>query len=241
MSLGSATPSEIRVAALLLGAATLYLVRHFPLGAPAWRQRLSEQSALGWAPDARALLMSRWSSGAVLGLGGLLLCSCTGGDAQDVGLGSASISFSLAWAIGVWVLLLPLLLSSARRPAILSRYPEIRGPLVSRSLIRHSALSWIGFLWGYELLFRGVLLLALVAELGPVSALAISTSMYALAHLEKPAAEAFSCLLMGLVFGAMTLSTGAIWSAWLCHVLICLTTESATGRSHPDIRWGEGS
>ena len=70
-----------------------------------------------------------------------------------------------------------------------------------------------------EACFRGVLLFGLVPRLSPLTAAAISTLPYGLAHLDKPAAEALGSIPVGFALAALALWTRSIWYGLVLHLL----------------------
>ena len=146
---------------------------------------------------------------------------------------------TLAVSTGVFVVVLPVLYLSARKPAVWAMYPEIRARRQTRRLVRQSWIAWAVYLWGYELIFRGLLLFILVAHWGVWPALALTTALYAMAHLDKLPDETAATLPMGLVFGATALLTGGMWAPWILHTLIAGVTEWFAARAHPDMVCGD--
>jgi membrane protease YdiL (CAAX protease family) len=71
---------------------------------------------------------------------------------------------------------------------------------------------------GEELVTRGVLLPALVAPLGPATAVVVSALLFASIHLD-PYRFVFT-LVIGLVLGTVRLRTGSLWSPVVAHVTL---------------------
>ncbi len=137
---------------------------------------------------------------------------------------------------------LPIVALAARGAEVQALQPEIRDARVPRRTVAASAAAWGVFLLGYEYVFRGALLFFLVVEIGVWPALTVTSVLYMLVHLPKPApGETFLSLGMGFVFGLAALWTGSFVVAWLLHWAIAVTTENVAGRLNPGIGWGDAA
>jgi membrane protease YdiL (CAAX protease family) len=133
----------------------------------------------------------------------------------------------------VSVISLAMVARSARTPAMRERYPEARLARWTTGARAAEALGWLVYLYGYELLFRGVLLYPLVATMPVVIALAVHSSIYALAHLDKPLLEILGTLPMGFVFGWLAIETGSVLPGAALHATIALTNSYLCSRPSP--------
>ncbi len=66
-----------------------------------------------------------------------------------------------------------------------------------------------------ELLDRGYLQRRLIARWGPLVAIAISSIIFGIAHLDPQ--HAFGTALLGVWFGVVAWRTGAVWPSMVCH------------------------
>ena len=137
--------------------------------------------------------------------------------------------------LGPAALLGPILWRASKSPATWRDTPRLRVPHWTPALVRTNAFGWVVYLAGYELLFRGVLVLGLSHVLGPWPALAAGTGLYVLQHLPRGPGECLGSLPMGIVFGLMTLDTGSVQSAWLLHVFIAVGAEAMVIRNNPSL------
>lgn len=227
-------PDDLRLLALLLVPTAAYLVMYYGLS--------PTRLARGTSPDeaARAVLLSKAGGGVVLGLGAALAALLAGHGVLELAAPAPRPVVSVLWIAGGAAVFVPIVGMSARKPPIWSRYPEIRRDPFDAETARRSAAAWALYLLGYEYMFRGVLLFGLAARFGVWAALAITTALYVVVHLPKMASETASCLAMGLVFGAMSISTGSFVAAWLLHVLIALTSETVAAALDPGRRaWSD--
>lgn len=140
------------------------------------------------------------------------------------------------WTFGLSALLIFMTARSTRHPDSLAQYPEIRTLRWSRSLLLWSALSWMGYLLAYELMFRGFLLFSCARAFGAWPAIVINTAIYALVHVPKSAKEGIGAIPLGLLLCVITLQTQTIWVALLVHWVLSLANEWFSLYYHPEIK-----
>jgi membrane protease YdiL (CAAX protease family) len=143
---------------------------------------------------------------------------------------------TLYWIIGLSVLIVPLVYFSAKQPKNLVNYPQIRSSIWTKKLMFYNALGWAAYLFGYELLFRGVLLFPLADSLGVWPAIAINIALYSATHIPKGLDETIGAAPLGLVLCLLTLHTGTIWIAFIVHVIMAWTNSFTALKHHPDMR-----
>lgn len=154
----------------------------------------------------------------------------------DYGVRPAFSLPALASIIGLSGLILLLVSRATRNPDSLAQYPEIRRPIWSRRLLVWSALSWLGYLLAYELMFRGFLLFSCARAFGAGPAIVINTAIYCLVHVPKNLREGIGAIPLGLVLCLITLQTGSIWTAVIVHWVMGLANEWFSLRYHPEMR-----
>lgn len=234
-SLDGYTPSdgEVRVLVLIGATTILYLAYHLGI------RRSFVARLLPGPPDEDALRTRvsffRKGLGTVLlgvvpaiGIaaawpGGLSRCGLT--------LDEAPRSLALA-ALFIALSALPIL-SQAKKPSYRLHYPEVRMPFTPR-IATWNALAWIAFLIAYELFFRGILVLGLAAELGPLPALAISLMAYVFVHLDRYVGETLGTLVSGTVFSLVALDTGSLLMPIVAHLGVALLSDHLAARPLPE-------
>ncbi|MEZ4450219.1 MAG: NAD(P)H-binding protein [Nannocystaceae bacterium] len=104
--------------------------------------------------------------------------------------------------------------------------PAIAGPLADVYALAAAAPgSWtlpllVLTIVGEEVVWRGAILLPLAAKIGPWSAVVIAALLYAAAHaLAGPPLLAGAALGAGLFWGWLTLRSGSLFAAIVCHLL----------------------
>ncbi len=147
-----------------------------------------------------------------------------------LGLTLTHLDVSLLWTALPYAALLPILWSQSRKPSFQRLYPEVRRPFDGRTRTLN-ALAWLTYLIGYELFFRGLLVLALAPLIGPWPAVMASLMGYVFAHLHKYPGEAVGSLFTGLGFSIVALETGSLVQPFVLHVLLALTTDELTSRA----------
>jgi membrane protease YdiL (CAAX protease family) len=143
----------------------------------------------------------------------------------DYGL---SISFTidtLYLTTGIGTLLVILNALAAKKSNNLKNYPQIQTKRWTKKLLLLSAIGWTGYIFSYELLFRGILLSESMAVFGVESAIAINILLYALVHIPKGFNETIGSILFGITLCIITIYTGTIWVAFFTHTLLALSNE----------------
>ncbi|MBK7817530.1 MAG: CPBP family intramembrane metalloprotease [Sphingobacteriaceae bacterium] len=124
-----------------------------------------------------------------------------------------------------------------KKEANLVNYPQIRAKIWTRKTVIIAALGWALYLFGYEFLFRGILLFPLVETLGVWPAIAINIALYSATHIPKGLHETIGAAPLGLVLCILTLLSGTIWIAFLVHVVMAWTNCFTALKFHPDMRF----
>jgi membrane protease YdiL (CAAX protease family) len=221
-------------------ATVVYLGYRYGLQAERCRRRLAGRMAPA-ALEITAVVRQRVLGGLLLGLP--LIATIVlglGHSPGRYGLGTPDWASTMAWVAGMAVILVPILRVAARQPHHWQTYPQMRLARWDRRRWWTNTLSWLVYLLGYECLFRGVLLSWLVAELGTWPGILTMNALYAFAHVDKDAGEAWGSAVMGVLFAVMTLQTGAIWAAVAVHWLIAAGSESFAIRANPALRGHDG-
>ena len=99
-----------------------------------------------------------------------------------------------------------------------------------------NALGWAAYLFGYEILFRGILLFPLVAEFGVWPAIAVNIALYSSTHIPKGLDETIGAIPLGIVLCVLTLLTGTIWIAFFVHLAMALTNSFTALKHHPEMK-----
>lgn len=137
--------------------------------------------------------------------------------------------------MGLSALVVPLAAFSAKKPKNLSNYPQIRAKIWDVKTFRLNLLGWAIYLFGYELLFRGVLLFPLVEAYGVWLAIAVNVALYSATHIPKGLDETIGAAILGFILCLFTLMAGNIWIAFIVHVAMAWTNSLTALKHHPEI------
>jgi membrane protease YdiL (CAAX protease family) len=140
-----------------------------------------------------------------------------------LGLGDRARTFrSFALLAPMFVLVAWL---SSDDAAILQKFPINRAAGQSPAMFGLHAVTYLTFYLGWEFFFRGFLLFGLRGTLGAVNAVLIQTLASSLLHIGSPASETFGAILAGLLWGALALRTGSLWSGLGQHFLLGISLD----------------
>jgi membrane protease YdiL (CAAX protease family) len=220
------TPDQA-AAAFVLGLATLaWMAYHFAIS-PAFVRRLHPDATTADALST-ATAWHRKLIGGPLFAATALAC----GVAFDLPLGLThdELGTSLLWTVGALLVVAPIVWLQAKKPSFRSHYPEVRTPFTNHTRLTNAA-AWLAFLFGYELFFRGLLVLGLASLIGPLPALAASMVAYVITHLHKYPGEAFGSIATGLLFAGVALETGSLVMPVALHTLIAVTSDELAARA----------
>jgi membrane protease YdiL (CAAX protease family) len=148
--------------------------------------------------------------------------------------------YSLAWIVGLSVLVIPLVHFSAKKAKNLVNYPQVRSKVWTRKMVIKNATGWFLYLFGYEFLFRGVLLIPLVHPefgIGIWAAIAVNIALYSATHIPKGLDETIGAIPLGLVLCLLTLASGTIWIAFIVHVAMAWTNFFTALKFNPETNY----
>jgi membrane protease YdiL (CAAX protease family) len=157
----------------------------------------------------------------------------------DYGLGfiRSTALYTIAWTLGLSAVVMTLAYISAKKPKNLVNYPMIRARIWTRHTVLINAIGWAMYLFGYEFLFRGILLFPLVDQLGVWPAIAVNIALYSATHIPKGLDETIGAMPLGLVLCLLTLESGTIWIAFLVHLAMAWTNCFTALKFHPDMHY----
>jgi len=135
--------------------------------------------------------------------------------ALGLGLGDkrTTIIFAL---IGIPIMILLAYLSS-RNPAFRAEYPLAKALIQNQSGFSIYLMMYGLYYIGWEIFFRGFMLLGLKDSLGDVNSILIQTIPSCLMHIGKPDAEIFASIAAGLIFGWAVIKCRSIWPVFFSH------------------------
>jgi len=147
-------------------------------------------------------------------------------------LDGLGISFSWNGKVTQWVLIgivVTFILGwmNAKKDAGLESYPEMRVRFWTRYIFTLSTLSWIGYIFAYELLYRGLLFHSFLQVFPNNLPLAITatTSLYVLTHYWKLNRVTTSSFVWGVLACWMVYKLESMWPVIIIHLFNCLWIE----------------
>lgn len=150
-----------------------------------------------------------------------------------------TLLFNLVLCIVLAAILIPLASFSAKKPKNLVNYPQIRARNWDATTFRLNLIGWAIYLFGYELLFRGILLFPLVEAYGIWLAIAVNVALYSATHIPKGLDETIGAAPLGFLLCILTLMAGNIWIAFVVHVIMAWTNSLTALKHHPQIHYNK--
>jgi membrane protease YdiL (CAAX protease family) len=133
----------------------------------------------------------------------------------------------LLWTVGACAVLAVILFFLARTPAMQAYYQAKARDNTVGYLIYITAVD----LWGWEFIWRGLLLFGMARILGPGPAIFLQAVPFAFMHLGKPEVETLTTIFGGAGFAFIAWRTGSFVYPFLIHWFIAsFTMLVATGR-----------
>jgi uncharacterized protein len=114
----------------------------------------------------------------------------------------------------------------ARQPGMAEFY-EARAPEGAARIVLLNGIE----MWGWEFMWRGLVLFGLARTLGPGAAIWLQAIPFAFMHLGKPEIETFTTIFGGAAFGYIAWQSGSFLYPFLIHwFILSFTMLIATGR-----------
>jgi len=104
-------------------------------------------------------------------------------------------------------------------------YPQLKPQQWTTKLVTLNALSWSGYLIGYEILLRGYLLFSCMLEFSfPISML-VNLVIYGIANLHRSEREFLLSIPFGAILCYSVYVTGNVWPAVFGHIVVALSND----------------
>ena len=185
------------------------------------------------------VLAKRSAGVVILGGGSVLAASLLPFSLAELGLTIAIPPPTWFWVAGASVVIVIGCIATAHKPENVDVYPEMRVPHWGTGAVAANFVSCCLYMFAYELMFRGLLLFACLAAMPAAAAIAINIALYALAHAPKGRREALGSIPLGLVLCLSAIETGAIWAAFLIHVIMSQLNDYLAVRANPAMRFAQ--
>jgi membrane protease YdiL (CAAX protease family) len=143
---------------------------------------------------------------------------------------------SLAWIFGLAVIIIPMNFFNSKKEKNLAFYPNVREKEWTKAMVAKNAFTWVAYLFGYELMFRGILLVSTIPLLGEWPAIVLNAALYALVHVPKNLEETIGAVPLGVILCLITIATGTIWVAFFVHITLALSNFFFSLRHQPNMK-----
>ena len=157
-------------------------------------------------------------------------------DLSEYGVTFQNHDISLYWIFGLALIIIPMNFFNSKKEKNLAFYPNVREKEWTKGMVAKNAFSWCAYLFGYELMFRGILLFATVPLIGEWPAVILNASFYALVHVPKNLQETIGAVPLGIILCLVALTTGTIWVAFFVHITLALSNFFFSLRHHPEMK-----
>ncbi len=104
-------------------------------------------------------------------------------------------------------------------------YPQVRVDKWDKSKHLRNVISWSLYLFGYELMIRGVLFFSCYYAYGLTAAIIINSTIYSLIHIFKGKQEAFGAFPLGIVFCLIAYYTQSMMLPFILHVILAVSND----------------
>ena len=222
---------------MAIGLVTIgFSIYHFVSIAPSLKKKYVEKYG-EVSGNTKLVLFQRYLGCFVIGvIPALIITLASHKSLGDYGLKFQNGLLSFYWIAGLAALVIPMNYFNSKKPKNLAFYPMIREKEWGKKLILANTVSWCAYLFGYEFMFRGVLLFATVPLLGEWPAIALNAAVYALVHVPKNLAETIGAVPLGILLCLITLTTGTIWVAFFVHVSLALSNSYFSLAAHSEMK-----
>ena len=168
---------------------------------------------------------------------GMILLNTSDYTLLDLGLKAGNYNESLVY-IGVMCLLILIInFFAAKNPLNQAMYPQMRIATWEKKDILINSLAWAVYLFGYEFMYRGLLLMVCYDSFGFWPAVAINLCFYSATHIPKGLGETIGTFPYGLLLCFVTVSTGSIAVAFVTHLALALSNDYFSVYHHPKMKF----
>ncbi len=222
ISLSGLFSGESKKPTLILLTTPILLVTFKYYGSRQWYfDVLREWVVLGGDPELTAALYVFLSSFVLFGLVPLLMIKFVFNESlasYGLQMGDRNYGWKSVAILG------PLFVLSAypssSMPAFLAEYPLYPGAGATTATFMAYAVAYLFFYIGWEIYFRGFMQFGLRSSFGDWNSILIQVMASCLVHIGKPAAETYSSILGGLVWGILAFRSRSIVYGLVIHWLL---------------------
>lgn len=166
----------------------------------------------------------------------LLLLPNTGLSDYGILIDSDKVGTSIIWTIALSIIFVLVGTFGARKEKHWELYPQMRIKRWESSYINKNILGWVIYLMGYEILFRGVLLFALLPVVGFWPAVGINIIMYSGTHIPKGIVETVGAAPLSLVVCILAIHCGNVWPIAISHIFLATSSFFTALKRNPELQ-----
>ena len=155
----------------------------------------------------------------------------------DIGISTANFQESLIYIAIIGSLIMVINFFVSKNPFNLAMYPQMRIKEWNRNKIIINSIGWAMYLFSYELMYRGLLLMVCYQSFGFWPAVAINLCFYSATHIAKGLTETIGTFPYGLLLCYITISTGSIAVAFVTHLILALTNDYFSVYHNPEMKY----
>lgn len=231
---------DLRVFIPVVGGLIGFIIFWFAWQSTKLKQKLIDKYGEDWG-SAKLVIYTKFLGGFSMGVlpAAAYLIAFPETTLSDLGLGfhKETLLPTALWAAGLGALMVTIMALNAKKPDNLINYPQIRAKVWDRNMFRGNLAGWAAYLFGYEFLFRGVLLFPLVASIGLWPAIAVNIGLYSATHIPKGLNEAIGAIPLSVVLCLLSVYTGTVWIAVIVHIAMAWTNTTIALKYHPDMQY----
>ncbi len=150
-----------------------------------------------------------------------------GKNPMDFGLKIGDWRKGLIWVGGGLAVFFVTALLSSSSEEMRKQYPFSKSAMDNpKRFVVYELLYLFFYYTGWEFLFRGFLLFALV-RFNPVLGILVQIIPSVLLHINHPESETWGAVVAGLIFGFIAYSTGSILYTWILHASMGIMLDTA--------------
>lgn len=168
---------------------------------------------------------------------GIIVLSVSNYTLADLGWKLGNYSESLLYILVMGSIIFILNFKVSKNPFNLNMYPQMRLPEWTKKRIIINSLAWATYLFYYEFMYRGLLLIVCYHSFGFWPAVAINLSFYSATHIAKGLTETIGTFPYGLLLCFVTISTGSIAVAFVTHLILALTNDYFSVHHNPEMKF----
>ena len=155
----------------------------------------------------------------------------------DLGVATGNYKESLIYIAIIGSVIFVINFFTSKNPFNLAIYPQMRIMEWNRKKIIINSIGWAMYLFSYELMYRGLLLMVCYHSFGFWPAVAINLCFYSATHIAKGLNETIGTFPYGLLLCYVTISTGSIAVAFVTHLILALTNDYFSVYHNPKMKY----